>query len=123
MPETLGEILSRSIGAEAVQYLGDGAYVAHDGYHVWLITWDGIRVGNKIALDPHVRASLIRYIEEFETDGEPEIDEDDSDPWEEETDRLNDVADDEDVYGDLPDDDGFITGRDADHQWKYTGGG
>ncbi len=35
-------------------YLGDELYVGHDGYHVWLYTWNGINVTNEVALDPNV---------------------------------------------------------------------
>ena len=35
-------------------YLGDGVYVGHDGYHVWLYTDNGITVSNTIALEPPV---------------------------------------------------------------------
>lgn len=39
------------------QYLGDGVYVAFDGYHIWLQTQEG----NKIALEPVVLEQLDKY--------------------------------------------------------------
>lgn len=38
-------------------YLGDGVYVGHDGYQIWL----GTQYGNRIALEPSVMAALLRY--------------------------------------------------------------
>lgn len=42
------------------QYIGDGVYVCHDGYQLWLYT----QQGNRIALDVSVMESLIRYYKE-----------------------------------------------------------
>lgn len=39
------------------QYLGDGVYASHDGYHIWLSLQDGSR----IALEPKVMDNLLRY--------------------------------------------------------------
>jgi len=36
------------------QYLGDGAYIHHDGWHVWITTSDGTTDTNRIALEPAV---------------------------------------------------------------------
>ena len=44
-------------------YLGDGVYVREDGWHVWLVTFDGYRETNKVALDPDVLESFLKYIE------------------------------------------------------------
>ena len=43
------------------RYLGDGAYVEFDGYHIVLTTSDGITTTNKIALDPYVFQELTEY--------------------------------------------------------------
>lgn len=48
------------------QYLGDGVYVDFDGYMLILTTEDGIRVLNKIYLEPAVYENLIRYVEELQ---------------------------------------------------------
>lgn len=47
--------------AKDKDYLGDGVYVGHDGYQIWLWTSDGITVSNTIALDPTVYEALVRY--------------------------------------------------------------
>lgn len=44
-------------------YIGDGAYVAFDGYALVLTTEDGISVTNTIVLEPEVFAELIRFAE------------------------------------------------------------
>lgn len=43
-------------------YLGDGVYVAHDGYQIWLTTERENRL-HAIALEPVVLAKLNRYWE------------------------------------------------------------
>jgi len=45
------------------EYLGDGAYVGYDGYHIWLYTTNGLYVTNEIALEPSVLENLQRWIE------------------------------------------------------------
>ena len=40
-------------------YLGDGVYAEFDGYQIWLT----LLSGERIALEPHVIDSFIRYIE------------------------------------------------------------
>jgi len=47
-------------------YLGDGLYVYHDGWHVWLYTSDGSSETNRVALEPPV---LARFREWMETVG------------------------------------------------------
>lgn len=37
---------------QSPSYLGDGVYVGHDGYQTWIVTFDGIRVTNQVALEP-----------------------------------------------------------------------
>ena len=44
------------------EYLGDGVYAEFDGYHVWLITNDGITDTNRIALEPAVYVALTAYV-------------------------------------------------------------
>lgn len=43
------------------KYLGDGAYVEFDGYHIVLTTSNGITNTNTIALEPGVYAALVKY--------------------------------------------------------------
>jgi len=43
------------------RYLGDGAYIEFDGYHMVLTTSNGITNTNTIALEPEVFAALIEY--------------------------------------------------------------
>lgn len=43
-------------------YLGDGVYSAHDGYHVWLFVEREGRV-EKVALEPGVLKNFERYVE------------------------------------------------------------
>lgn len=42
-------------------YLGDGVYVGHDGYHIILWLDDGGPPGRPIALEPSVMNALDRY--------------------------------------------------------------
>lgn len=43
------------------EYLGDGVYVANDGWHVWLYLHDGMRTTDAIALEPPVLKRLNQY--------------------------------------------------------------
>jgi len=45
------------------EYLGDGLYVEFDGYHVWLITSNGIQDIDRVALDPTVLRNFFEYID------------------------------------------------------------
>ena len=47
-----------TIQAPAKRYLGDGAYVEFDGYHIRLTTENGFEVTNRVALDPDVWRSF-----------------------------------------------------------------
>lgn len=47
-------------------YLGDGVYAGHDGYHVWLYTYNGITVTNKIALEPTVLNAFDKWRKQYE---------------------------------------------------------
>jgi hypothetical protein len=42
-------------------YLGDGVYVAFDGYHIWLRTQER----DEIALDPYLVERLITYVDDM----------------------------------------------------------
>lgn len=46
------------------RYLGDGAYYAFDGHGVELTTSDGIRIPNRIYLEPEVIVALLRALAE-----------------------------------------------------------
>ena len=43
-------------------YLGDGAYVDTDGYQLILTAEDGIRVTNRVCLEPRVWDALLEYV-------------------------------------------------------------
>lgn len=49
-------------------YVGDGVYVCHDGYQLWLRTGDDEYTGiQRIALDPAVFRGLVDYAKQFGT--------------------------------------------------------
>lgn len=50
------------------QYLGDGVFVAHDGYQLMLTVSDGMKTTDTIFLDPGVWAALKDYVERIELD-------------------------------------------------------
>ncbi len=51
-------------------YLGDGVYVSHDGYHVWICAERGGRA-HEVALEPGLVQKLIEYVERInKPDGE-----------------------------------------------------
>lgn len=52
------------------RYLGDGVYVEHDGYHLWLTTSNGICDTNKIALDDEVLQALLEYVAQYRLRGQ-----------------------------------------------------
>jgi hypothetical protein len=54
------------------KYLGDYVYAEFDGYHIWLITSDGIEDTNKIALEPQVLSTLKRYVDRVANGDEDE---------------------------------------------------
>lgn len=49
---------------DAEQYLGDGVYVGHDGWQIWLRT-ERERGWHEIALEPHVLAAFHHYMNEL----------------------------------------------------------
>lgn len=50
------------------KYIGDGAYVDYDGYHLVLTTENGISIQNTVCLEPMVWESLKRYVEALEAE-------------------------------------------------------
>lgn len=42
-------------------HLGDGAFVEFDGWYLWIISSDGIRDTNRVALEPSAYAELRDY--------------------------------------------------------------
>lgn len=44
-------------------YIGDGVYVTHDGYQLWLRTGDGNN--QRIALEPACVQALVAYARQF----------------------------------------------------------
>ena len=45
------------------EYLGDGLYAGHDGFHVWLVAHDGYRTTNAVGLEPPVLKAFDEYRE------------------------------------------------------------
>ena len=45
---------------QEMDYLGDGVYVGHDGYQIWL-TVDSHHNAPLVALDPSVLKALVQY--------------------------------------------------------------
>jgi len=46
-----------------LDYIGDGVYVGFDGYHIWLVTYNGINITNEVALEQPVLTSFIGWLE------------------------------------------------------------
>jgi hypothetical protein len=44
-------------------YLGDGVYIAFDGYQIILTTENGLGVTNTIVLEPEVLSALYVFVE------------------------------------------------------------
>ena len=44
-----------------IEYIGDGVYVAHDGFGLWLLANDHINPTDKIYLEPEVLKALNRF--------------------------------------------------------------
>jgi len=42
-------------------YIGDGAYAYYDGYGIWVFSHDGIRILNKVYLEPPVFRALVEF--------------------------------------------------------------
>jgi len=47
------------------EYLGDGVYVSHDGYHIWLAV--NHHENKVVAIEASVMRALIVYAQKFET--------------------------------------------------------
>lgn len=45
-----------------ISYLGDGAYVGHDGYQYLIFTDNGISQENWVALEPEAIEALMAYV-------------------------------------------------------------
>lgn len=58
------------LGYKFTTYLGDSVYVGFDGYHYWLMTWNGYPDDpkNKIALEPSVYRNLIQWVENLQSE-------------------------------------------------------
>jgi hypothetical protein len=52
-------------------YIGDGVYVSHDGYQLWLTTERDGNVVHAIALEPQAWRALVAYVEEMEKGDDP----------------------------------------------------
>lgn len=65
----------QDLGYKHVEYLGDSVYVAFDGYHYWLMTWNGYPDDprNKIALEPSVASSFFIWVEAIKAHYSPEV--------------------------------------------------
>jgi hypothetical protein len=50
-----------------VSYLGDGVYIGHDGYQLWLFLSNGIGEHSFIAIEPYVIESLRSYVDKYLT--------------------------------------------------------
>ena len=50
-------------------YLGDGAYVGHDGFQIWLVTHDGYSTTNAVAVDFVAADDLVNYIKHLKEKG------------------------------------------------------
>ena len=44
-----------------IEYIGDGVYVAHDGFGLWVMANDHISPTDKIYLEPEVLDALNRF--------------------------------------------------------------
>lgn len=51
-------------------YLGDGVYVANDGWHVWVYLHDGTRTTDAIGLEPAVLKRLNQYVDRIKAEDE-----------------------------------------------------
>jgi hypothetical protein len=49
------------------EYVGDGAYIGHDGYQVWIVSHDGISITNKVAIEPGSgEEAVIKYLKHMQ---------------------------------------------------------
>ena len=49
-------------------YLGDGLYATYDGYQICLMANSHTSPTDMVYLDPHVYASLLRFVEQFNSE-------------------------------------------------------
>jgi hypothetical protein len=54
---------------EPKRYLGDGVYVEFDGYAIVLTTENGLRITNRVVLEPPVYNALVEYVEHLQAVG------------------------------------------------------
>ncbi len=47
------------------EYLGDGAYVTFDGYHVVLTAENGVHATDTVALEPEVLDRFLEYVKKL----------------------------------------------------------
>jgi hypothetical protein len=47
------------------EYIGDGVYVGHDGWHIWLYANHHENPTDKIALEPEVYERLLAWVEKL----------------------------------------------------------
>ena len=52
------------------QYPGDGVYVVHDGYGMWLTAEDGVSATDAIYIEPNVWESLKQFVRALKNEGE-----------------------------------------------------
>ena len=50
------------------KYLGDGVYVAHDGYGIILTSENGVSILNTIYLEPEPLSAFLRYLDQKKED-------------------------------------------------------
>lgn len=49
------------------EYLGDGAYIGHDGYQVWIVAHDGERTTNAVCIEPgNAEEEVIKYLKHIQ---------------------------------------------------------
>ncbi len=53
------------MGNMAKRYLGDGAFVEHDGYQLVLTAENGREVTDTVALEPAAWAELLRFVDDL----------------------------------------------------------
>ena len=53
-----------------IEYIGDGVYVAHDGFGLWVLANDHQNPTDKIYLEPEVLKALNRFADKAWNTGE-----------------------------------------------------
>lgn len=49
------------------EYIGDGVYVGHDGFAIWLYANDHQNPTDRVALEPDVYEALVAYVERLKS--------------------------------------------------------